>query len=229
MKRSPSPLTIVSIPEESESSDVKTSTFLTPPQETYGSRRTISLPVLDTSDATLVSSPGTTPGNDSQMVTSPLGFRDAEEIGPLSSTKYRNVRYKWWPYFILPPPYLLYITLFPTIRDFRSKTWFQKIVAVLAIPAVFCLTITLPVVDNESSSESDGEIKLTSGPTSPTTILSSLPESDIFGVASDSDEVPLVPRTWNRWLTGVQCICAPLFIVFIFFRTFYVNGSDCRG
>lgn len=218
VKRSVSPLTVISIPEEAET-DGKVSTFLTPPQETYGSRRTISLPLLDTSDARLVDTPGATPTEDLQIVTSPLGFLDAEDVGSLSLAKYRNVHCRWWPSFILPPPYFLYVTLFPTIQDFRSKTWFQKIVAILAIPAVFCLTITLPVVDNESS-ELEGEIKLASGPTSPNTLLSSVPESDFVRVRSDSDDVPLVPRLWNRWLTGVQCICAPLFIVFIFFRTF---------
>jgi hypothetical protein len=29
----------------------------------------------------------------------------------------------------------------------------------------------------------------------------------------------MVPRSWNRWLTGVQCIFAPLIITFIFFGT----------
>jgi hypothetical protein len=209
------------IPDESEPSDVKASTFLAPPQEILASRKPIPLPLLDTSDATLFDAPVATPGDEAQTVTSQLCFRDAEEAGSLSPGKYYHVHYKWWPYFILPDPYFLYVTLFPTIRDFPSKTWFQKIVAILAIPAVFCLTITLPVVDNESP-EPDGEIKLPSGPCSPNTVHHSHPEAELVRAKSANDDMSLVPRVWNRWITGVQCICAPLFITFIFFRTFFI-------
>jgi sodium/potassium/calcium exchanger 6 len=142
---------------------------------------------------------------------SPLGFREAEDASS-SSSIHRRVR--WWPYSVLPDPQFLYITLFPTVQGFRDKTWLQKVLSVLAIPAVFCLTITLPVVDNET--EVTGEIKLPSGPSTPglhspmVSTVETLPMSPTDGNLS-------IVRGWNRWITGVQCICAPLFMTFIFF------------
>lgn len=193
-----------------------------PHGQPYGPQKSLASPLmLDTSDVTLVASPAVSSLEGSPLPQSPLGFRDAQEVGSLSSEIHHDYHvYRWWPYFILPDPYFLYITLFPTVRGFRSKTYLQKFLAIIAVPAVFCLTVTLPVVDNETP-EPDGEIKLPPSPSSPTTIISSiLEESDIVRPLSHDSDGPLVPRVWNRWLTGVQCICAPLFIAFIFFRIF---------
>src|SRR5208282_2681291 len=68
--------------------------------------------------------------------------------------------------------------------------------------------------------EMEGEIKLPSALLSPGILVSPLPDgsSDIRVFSPGGDEV-LVPRVWNRWLTGVQCIFAPIFLTFIFFRT----------
>jgi hypothetical protein len=205
-------------PRQDDDVNVKSSTFLLPPQQVYGTQKTSPAPSLhlDTSDVTLVQSPVLHARERSRSVsTSPLGFRDVQEDGSLTSP-IRHVRYRWWPYFLLPDPHFLYASLFPTLNDFRSKTWFQKILSIIALPAVFCFTITLPVVDTEQS-EAEGEIKLPSD--SPTTLVSPLPDgaSELFHPLAD--EEAMVPRAWNRWLTGVQCIFAPLFIAFIFFGT----------
>jgi hypothetical protein len=188
----------------------------------YGSRKSVITPSLhlDISDDTLVVSPGAISMEVPRTPGEPLGFRDVQEVGSTSSEVCHRV-YSWWPYSLVPDPYFLYHTLFPTLLDFGSKSWLQKILAVIAIPAVFCLTITLPVVDNETV-DADGEIKLPSGPSSPTTILSSLPDasSDVVRPVSSDGEMTVPPRGWNRWLTGVQCICAPLFMTFVFFRIF---------
>jgi hypothetical protein len=233
VQRSVSPLTQLSIPEaeEDEVPDPKSATFLVPPEELYRSRKAGLAPSLhlDISDGTLVASPSATSLDGSPVPSSPLGFRDTQEVGSVSSVVHHRV-YRWWPYFLLPDPYFLYETLFPTLLDFGSKTWLQKILAVIAIPAVFCLTITLPVVDNEAA-EADGEIRLPSRPSSPTTIISSLPDvsSDIIRPVSSDGDIPVAQRGWNRWLTGVQCLCAPLFLTFIFFRMLCVDGADYRG
>jgi hypothetical protein len=31
-------------------------------------------------------------------------------------------------------------------------------------------------------------------------------------------EAVINARAWNRWLTGVQCLVAPVFLTFLFFR-----------
>ncbi len=41
-----------------------------------------------------------------------------------------------------------YHLLFPSLHDFRQKSRVGQVLALFAIPAIFCLTITLPVVDD---------------------------------------------------------------------------------
>jgi|SRR5277367_454284 len=224
IQRSVSPLTQIPIPEEdNEDDNVKSSAFLLPPKQVYGSQKSSSVPSLhlDTSDGTLVESPVLLPARErSRSVSaSSLGFRDVQEDGSINSPIHHG-RYRWWPYILLPDPHFLYATLFPTLTDFHSKTWVQKVLSIIAVPAVFCLTITLPVVDTEQS-EAEGEIKFPSGPSSPTALISPLPDgaSEVFHPLADEDA--MVPRAWNRWLTGVQCIFAPLVITFIFFGRSY--------
>lgn len=55
--------------------------------------------------------------------------------------------YRWWPYSILPPPESMMATLFPTLQNWREKTFADAFVSTLAVPSVFFLSITLPVVD----------------------------------------------------------------------------------
>ena len=62
----------------------------------------------------------------------------------------------WWPYTVLPPPGILVATLFPTIYHWPEKTWWEKLLGIVAAPSVFLLTITLPVVENEK--DEDGEV-----------------------------------------------------------------------
>jgi hypothetical protein len=224
VQRSVSSVSITSIPEEDtveiQTPGSKSSPFLRPPEQTYGSHRISTRPALhvDTSDGTLVPS---VPG-------SPFTFRDMSEIRSINSSVYRR-RYKYWPFFLLPEPHFLYITLFPTLIGFESKPWFHKVLSIIAIPAVICLTITLPVVDTEST-EVEGEIRLPSGLISPGVLVSPGPDgsSEIIPL-SPLDESILVARVWNRWLTGVQCIFAPLFMTFIFFRMLFSCTADIRG
>ena len=215
IRQSVSPFTQSPIHEE-DNDNIKSSTFLLPPQPIYEAQKSTRAPSihLDTSDQTLVESPLLL-DRERPISPSPLGFRDVQDDGSLTSPTYL-VRYRWWPYFLLPNPHFLYVTLFPTLNDFDSKTWFQKVLSIIAIPAVFCLTITLPVVDAEQS-EAEGEIKLPSAPGSPTTLISAIPDVASELTRPPADEDAMVPRAWNRWLAGVQCIFAPLFITFIFF------------
>lgn len=53
---------------------------------------------------------------------------------------------KWWFYPSLIPG-TIFFTLFPTLCDWRSKSFWAKILSVIAAPSVFFLTVTIPVVD----------------------------------------------------------------------------------
>jgi sodium/potassium/calcium exchanger 6 len=53
----------------------------------------------------------------------------------------------WWPSRLLPTPYVLISTLFPTLINWRDKNVFDKLLGLVASLPVFLLTITLPVVE----------------------------------------------------------------------------------
>lgn len=85
-------------------------------------------------DAEVIGSPETIPADQS-----------AEQEVPRRPGKLE----KFWPYKIFPPPGVIISTLFPTIYHWGEKTWWEKCLGVVAAPSVFCLTVTLPVVESD--------------------------------------------------------------------------------
>lgn len=80
----------------------------------------------------------------------PLTHIDSKEDGkPL----------RWWPYRILPPPLVLLYRLFPTIKHWRDKNWWERLLAIVAAPSMFLLIVTLPVVESERE-EAEEEINI---------------------------------------------------------------------
>ncbi|KAG5981973.1 hypothetical protein E4U55_002459 [Claviceps digitariae] len=63
---------------------------------------------------------------------------------------------RWWPYSFLPPPHVVFATLFPTLQGWREKTIWDKFLSTISVPSIFLLVITLPVVESETSGE-EGE------------------------------------------------------------------------
>jgi solute carrier family 24 (sodium/potassium/calcium exchanger), member 6 len=59
----------------------------------------------------------------------------------------------WWPYAALPPPHVLFATLFPTVQGWKDKTIWDKVVSALSVPSVLLLVITLPVVESETTED----------------------------------------------------------------------------
>ena len=92
------------------------------------------------------------------------------------------------------------------------------LLGLIATPAVFLLTITLPVVEAPEQQDETDEM-----PKSPavgngqllspisTVVSENLVDSH---VSWQNDELEK-PREWNRWLVGVQCITSPVFIVLV--------------
>jgi len=64
---------------------------------------------------------------------------------------------KWWPYLLLPSPYVLGSTLFPTLCTWKDKSIWDKFVSIISAPSIFLLAITLPVVESESQEEDELE------------------------------------------------------------------------
>jgi sodium/potassium/calcium exchanger 6 len=61
---------------------------------------------------------------------------------------------RWWPSRVLPPPYILLSTLFPTLSHWKEKAFWEKMLGIVAAPSVFLLTITLPVVEAQTDDNS---------------------------------------------------------------------------
>lgn len=54
---------------------------------------------------------------------------------------------RWWPSNVLPTPYVLITTLFPTLTNWTTKSFSDKVLGLVASIPVLLLTITLPVVE----------------------------------------------------------------------------------
>lgn len=67
---------------------------------------------------------------------------------------------RWWPSRVLPPPNILFGTLFPTLTNWSKKNFGDKLLGVVASLPVFLLTITLPVVEPEKDDEDGGHAEL---------------------------------------------------------------------
>ncbi|KAI8936152.1 hypothetical protein NX059_007647 [Plenodomus lindquistii] len=67
---------------------------------------------------------------------------------------------RWWPSRLLPPPYILVSTLFPTLINWEDKHFFDKVLGAVASLPVFLLTITLPVVEPQKDENDGGHAEL---------------------------------------------------------------------
>jgi len=135
-------------------------------------------------------------------------------------------RFRYWPYDYLPPPQLIASKLFPTLQGFGDKTLMEKLMALMALPSVFLLAITLPVVE-ETGPAKDPEPKITGthGTSTPLLIEPESPQSAAAfpGMHDSSESLPdtlpdsdVPPGNWNRWLHSLQCIFAPIFVTLVF-------------
>ncbi|KAL3423703.1 sodium/calcium exchanger protein [Phlyctema vagabunda] len=64
---------------------------------------------------------------------------------------------RWWPYQVLPSPYVIKSSLFPTLCTWREKTIWDKFISVISAPSIFFLAITLPVVESDSTDDGPQE------------------------------------------------------------------------
>lgn len=104
--------------------------------------------------------------------------------------------------------------LFPTMHEFKTKSLLGKVAAVFAAPAVFALTITLPVVVEPYDSLGDRYEK------APSTI--NIFEEDGIErtlVAEDVLLGEIHELGFNKWLMAVQCAFGPMFCTAVLFST----------
>jgi len=126
----------------------------------------------------------------------------------------------WWPSSILPNPATLLSTLIPTLYNVQGKSWWEIVLAFVAAPSVFLLTITLPVMDIDK--DDAGEYEKTPPPagrdkTQSSTTPGAGPspvnnQIDTTPAAIDSTQTPTL-TLWNRWLFIIQIYLAPLLTI----------------
>ena len=104
--------------------------------------------------------------------------------------------------------------LFPTMHEFKLKSLLGKVAAVFAAPAVFVLTITLPVVVVPYDSLGDRYEKATS-------TINTFEEDGIERtlVAEEIALGEMHELRFNKWLMAVQCALGPLFCTAVLFST----------
>ncbi|KAI8891382.1 hypothetical protein K501DRAFT_166327 [Backusella circina FSU 941] len=98
------------------------------------------------------------------------------------------------------------LNLFPTLVDFKKKSFFSKISSLLSAPVVFLLAATLPVV-KESSLNNTG-VHLSDDTAD---LLQDYNDEDDINANTDIHNL----SGWNQWLTAVQLVCSPMLISFV--------------
>jgi sodium/potassium/calcium exchanger 6 len=109
--------------------------------------------------------------------------------------------------------------LFPTMHEFKTKSLLGKVAAVFAAPAVFALTITLPVMVGPYDNLGDRYEK------APSTI-NTFEEDGIERTLVAEDVVlgEMHELRFNKWLMAVQCTFGPLFCTAVLFSTLIFLG-----
>lgn len=104
----------------------------------------------------------------------------------------------------LPEMEKVLITLFPSMIKFAKKPLYSKMSSILSAPVIFLLTITLPVVTEESLSSTSGGVRLDEESEA---VLGSMDEDDVL-VDFDPTKNSL---DWQRWLTVTHLLMSTLF------------------
>lgn len=115
--------------------------------------------------------------------------------------------------------------LFPTLHDFRRKSWMGMIASILATPAVLALTVTLPVF--VMSPPSDEDEKLDGYANGHNGVLEGrlvdFEEEGIerhltaAAVASEIEREDMEDHYFNKYLMASQLLLGPLFSVAVLF------------
>jgi len=108
-------------------------------------------------------------------------------------------------------------TLLPSLHHFRSQSILAQIASIFAAPAVMFLTLTLPVVVTPYESAGTSREKMFNGDGR----LVDFEEEGEERVLIAEEEVleDMHEMSFNKWLTAVQCVVAPVFCVVVLFSS----------
>ncbi|EGR50240.1 Ca2+ transporter [Trichoderma reesei QM6a] len=113
------------------------------------------LPFPHYSDSPMPMTPNTQPEQVGFSTLPPSATVRESPFAALGSTEAASRPVRWWPYSFLPAPHVLLATLFPTLQGWREKALWDKLISIISVPSIFLLVITLPVVESETSGESE--------------------------------------------------------------------------
>ncbi|KAF8606629.1 hypothetical protein BDV93DRAFT_350736 [Ceratobasidium sp. AG-I] len=114
-------------------------------------------------------------------------------------------------------------TLFPSLVDLGSRPWLWKIIAVCSAPAIFALTLTLPVVVDERETDTSvlavEEVRRPGTPSLEAQLIEydeSDAEEDLIQAQMEAEE-HVHDMHFNKWLTATQCALSPVFCISVLF------------
>ncbi|KAI5297847.1 hypothetical protein KEM56_004494, partial [Ascosphaera pollenicola] len=158
-------------------------------------------------------------------------------------------RLKWWPRHILPAPYVLVATLFPTLYGWSDKSLWEKFLGIVSAPSVLVLTVTLPVVEPKDPNTDEPEDIVAAASADS---QQPLHDSDGTRPRKDSDrvdaatwrrlersdsELPIpvssaergpaavVAKEWSSWPLRLQLFTGPLFIAVVVWSNLHSSDS----
>ncbi|CEI93141.1 hypothetical protein RMCBS344292_07383 [Rhizopus microsporus] len=104
--------------------------------------------------------------------------------------------------------------LFPTLQDWSTKTTFGKLNALVAVPIVFILTLTLPVTEADDIKVDDIEVIEEA---IPQVVVNksylTVPTSESYpDIEEEEEPINEAQLSWCRWLLATQAICSTTFI-----------------
>lgn len=122
-------------------------------------------------------------------------------------------------------------TLFPTLQNWDTKSITNMASSILAIPIVFLLRITLPVVEDDTLRVDDLMIPVnTDDDQSSDTIEAHADEyvnitNELDDPFEQSPFEETVDQKWLKWHIIIQAICAPTFVAFSLYSKHYLPAT----
>ncbi|CAM0136688.1 unnamed protein product [Umbelopsis sp. WA50703] len=128
----------------------------------------------------------------------------------------------------------VWTTLFPTLQSWGVKSISNIGSSILAVPIVFLLRITLPVIEDDSVRVDDMMVPIEcddndSSDTCDVSDSSNLERRDSAREFEGTAVEEKVEPSWSRWLLIVQAVCAPTFIAVLMRVNNMIQGDKVFG
>lgn len=166
-----------------------------------------------------------TGGHDLNETISSTSSHNDVTIGANALPKTRSVFSKIASKFSshIPNAYIpIFSTLFPSLIGITEKTFVGVITSIATAPAIFLLTITVPVIDADTITKEEPKpnVEVQQGYSDSPSIFEPYHDEENYQDTNHNDISMLLPQKdklyipINRWLLIVEAIFGPLFVMF---------------